>query len=83
MDHQARQTTAVQRAPAEEPRPLYRAGTPPGARTWEVQEEIGEAVVLLGTVEAVHHPCAHVKAITQYRVFDTDRQARLRVVVRR
>lgn len=83
MDHQARQTTAVQRAPADEARPPHRAGPPPGARTWEVQEWIGEAQVLLGTVEAVHHPCAEVKAMTEYRIFDTDRQSRIRVVVRR
>lgn len=83
MDHQARQTTAVQPSASDDPGIGWRTGAPPEPRTWEVQEWIGNALVLLGTVEAVHHETARVRAMTQHRIFDTDRQDRIRIVVRR
>jgi hypothetical protein len=80
MDHHAPQTSAVPRATRDEPPMTVVPRQNTGTRTWEVHEWIGEALVLLGTVTAVHQPTAFTRAVTEYRIFEKARQDRIQVV---
>ncbi len=81
MDHQA--TATAHRTTGSGAAAPAAPGPAVAARVWEVREWIGSSLELLGTVEAVHQPGARIKAVTAFRVFDSQRQARLRVVPRR